>query len=212
MIKAIASTKILTFFTITTLLFTFTACSSQNTTHQMYIQKAKLTKEEQSLIELIGVESIPYILDFSVDDTIQSLQINTYELVNNKWNLLSGGAQQLNKTTGRIAFTFENVGLGLKLAIENEGFNSYETKADFNFKGLSTANSYLINRKTIKYDQEIPLVIQVHTSQNGVSCLLPEYGFYQPQLYKDLGYEKIYAITCLFSQKTVNELSSSLDT
>lgn len=88
--KVIASTKILTFFTITTLLFTFTACSSQNTTHQMYIQ--------------------------------------------------------------------------------------------------------------------------VHTSQNGVSCLLPEYGFYQPQLYKDLGYEKIYAITCLFSQKTVNELSSSLDT
>ena len=194
-------------------LSSLTACSltsTANTTNdKMYIQKAELTEEEQSLLEFVGPEKTPYILDFMADDTIQSLQINTYELQNNEWQLIAGGGGcKLNDSKGRIALTFDNIGLGLRTAVENKGSNSYKAEQHFDFEGLSTTTSYLTDKTTIVYEKEIPLVIQIHTAKNGVSALSPAYGFYEPQTYADLAYEKIYAITCLFSQKTVDELSA----
>lgn len=117
------------------------------------------------------------------------------------------GGQELNDPKSRIALTFDNIGLGLRTALEHKGSSSYKAENDFKFDGLGTMTSYLTNKTTVEYEKEIPLVIQIHTTKNTVSSLIPEYGFYEPESYANSGYEKVYAITCLFSQKTVKELS-----
>ena len=195
--------------TIIAIIFSMTACSaSKVVTEEMYVQKDELTEQEQSILEFVGSEKPPYILNFLVDDTVQSLQINTYELQGNEWHLITGGGgTQFNETNGRIALTFDNIGLGLRTAVEHKGSNSYKTERDFDFDGLSTTTSYLTDKIEIEYEKEIPLVIQIHTSKDTISSLSPEHGFYEPETFTTSNYEKAYAITCLFSQKTVNELS-----
>lgn len=194
---------------IIAILFSMTACSSSKTAkEEMYIQNAELTEEEQSILEFVGSEKPPYILSFFVDETIQSLQINIYELQGDEWKMISGGGgTQLNEPNSRIALTFDNIGLGLRTAVERKGSNSYKTERDFDFEGLNTTTLYLTDKTTIEYEKEIPLVIQIHTSKDTISSVSPEYGFYEPESYANAKYEKVYAITCLFSQKTVNELS-----
>jgi len=193
---------------IITILFSLSACSLDNMSDdKMYIQKSELTEEEQSILEFAGTEKPPYILDFVVDDTVQSLQINTYELKGSEWKLIAGGGQQLNVQKSRIALTFDNIGLGLRTAVEHKGSNSYISENDFEFEGLNSTTSYLTDKTPIEYEKEIPLVIQIHTSKNNIYSVFPDHGFFEPQTYADFGYEKVYAITCLFSQKTVNELS-----
>ena len=177
----------------------------------MYIQKAELTEEEQAILAFVGPENPPYILDFVVDSAVESLQINTYELKGNEWRrIVGGGGQKLSEPKGRMAFTFDNIGLGLRTAVEDHGSASYQFGNEFGFEGLGTTTSYLTDQTAIEYEKEIPLVIQIHTSKNEISAPFPEYGFYEPQTYADLGYEKVYAITCLFSQKTVGERSEQM--
>ncbi len=205
--------KLASIFAVIAILCSMTACaSSQTSEKEMYIQKAELSEEEQSILAFVGSEKPPYILDFLVDDTVQSLQINTYELQGNQWKMISGGGgTQMNETKSRMAFTFDNIGLGLRIGVEHKGFNSYQAENDFDFAGLSTTTSYLTDRTTIEYEKEFPLVIQIHTSKDTISSLNPEYAFYEPQAYADKEYEKVYAITCLFSQKTVTELSEQME-
>ncbi len=202
--------KLTSLMAVLMLLFTLTACSSTNLTNtKMYIQEAELTKEEESILNLVGSEVTPYILDFVIDDTVQALQINTYELEKNEWKLIAGGGgRQLNVTKSRIALSFDNIGLGLHTAVQNQGSNSYKSDLKFDFEGFSTTTAFLSDKAIIEYEKEIPLVIQIHTTKNEIASLSPEYGFYEPETYADFGYEKVYAITCLFSQKSVNELSS----
>lgn len=210
--------KIASILIMMTLLVSLTACSKKTDVteiaagtqvQKMYIQEAELTDEEKSLIKLVGVEDMPYIVEVSLDDTVKSWQTNIYELENGKWKLISDGVEEFIEPYTRIALTFKNIGYGLKIAIENCGYDSYKQKPDFDFEGLGTGNSYLINQMEIEYEKEIPLVIQVHTSKSNISCISPEYGFYDPKMYADLGYEKVYAITCVFSQKTVAELAQA---
>lgn len=198
--------KVISILMIISIIFSMTACSEHKvTTEKMYIQKAELSEQEQSLLELVGLEK-PYILDFVVDDTVQSLQINTYELQGNEWRLIMGrGGIKFGEAKGRIALTFDNIGLGLRAGIENKGSNSYKTEANFDFSGLSTTTSYLTDKREIEYEKEIPLVIQIHTSKDAISSLSPEEGFYKPETYANSNYEKVYAITCLFSQRTVRK-------
>ena len=171
----------------------------------MYIQKATLTDQEQSILDFVGSEKMPYILDFVVDDTVRSLQINTYALQGNEWRLITGGDSiKLNEVKSRIALSFDNIGLGLRTSIEHEGSTGYKSETEFSFENLSTTTSFLTDKTTIEYEKEIPLVIQIHTSKNEVSSLSLQYGFDHPQTYLELGYEKVYAITCLFSKKTTN--------
>lgn len=189
-----------------------TACSSKvidKKIEEMYIQKAELSMEEQAILDLVGQKDFPYIVDFVVDDNVKSLQINTYELENGDWEIISGESRVFEDNYGRIALTFDNIGKGMRIAVQSEherGSNSYRADIKFDFKGMGTATSFLTDKIIVEYEKEIPLVIQIHTKKNQISSLNPEYGFYEPEEYKTLGYEKVYAITCMFSQKLVSEL------
>ena len=55
------------------------------------------------------------------------------------------------------------------------------------------------------HEGEIPLAVQVITSNNQIMSYQVDY-FHSPEEYEKLGYEGVFAITILFSQKTVGEL------
>ena len=75
---------------------------------------------------------------------------------------------------------------------------------------MGWATSTLTDKTEIAYDQEIPLVIQIITSKNEVHSYMVDY-FFQPEEYEKYDYEHVYAITVLFSQKTVNKLTNQFD-
>lgn len=176
----------------------------------MYLQKAILTEEENAIARLLGANEDTYLLDFAVDDTVNTLSIITYELVDGSWHSISSSGMQLKDTSGKIALTFDNIADGMRTAIQSEHTGSsdkYSTNPEYNFEGMSRTTSYLTNRTYVTYDNEIPLVIQIHTTQDVVSSSDINY-FFKPQQYQKLGYEKVYAITAVFSQMPLNELEN----
>lgn len=184
-----------------------TACGKSSQT--MYIEPANLTEEEKNIAELLGLNTEQRIFDFRLDDSVKSMQVNTYELADGQWELISGGGgREISDDKGRIALGFEDLADGIRIAIQSEhqsGATSYtqDTESDT----TSMATSVLSGRKEILLEQEIPLVVQIHTSQNVIRSYSVDF-FFQPEDYAQYGYDHVYAVTVLFSQKTVGELSS----
>ena len=176
----------------------------------MYIRGAQLNEDEGDIIELLGIKSGFNVFDFKVDDNVKSIQINTYELVDGKWDLMvGGGGQSFSDVEGRIALSYDYIANGLRTAVQSEksgGSNSYDLAEKYDFNNLAKTESVLSSETVIEYEKEIPLVIQMFTSQNGgISFGLDSY--FMPESIK--GYEKVYSVTVMFSQKTVNELTDN---
>ena len=185
------------------------ACTAERS-EKMYIEAAQLSKEERKVAELLGLNQGQHIYDFCLDDSVTSIRINTYELVDGVWQLIAGGGgQTLQDSEGRIALGFEKIGDGLRIAVQSEnhgGSSSYFKDVNEDYAGMGCATSMLSDRTEVVYDREIPLVLQIVTSQKNVTAYVMDY-FFQPEEYAKYNYEHVYAITVLFSHKTVNELS-----
>ncbi len=192
------------------LIFSLSACA-ENKPSQMYIEKAQLTKEEENIAELLGLNQEHLLYDFSIDDTVKSMQINTYELIDGEWHIVAGGGgQTFEDSEGRLALGFDNIADGLRIATQSEhnnGSTSYFKESKNDIAGMGYATSTLTDKREIVYDQEIPLVVQIITSKNEVHSYMVDY-FFQPEEYEKYDYEYVYAITILFSQKEVNELTN----
>lgn len=200
-------TKILLIFLVIIGLY---GCSNEfgknNNKDEMYIEVAKLTEEEKSIADLLGVNTDKYIFDFILEDTVKSIQIKTYELVNGKWESIIDGSQAFTDSKGRIALGFDKIANGLRVAIQSEhsnGATSYEREIDEEFSSSGYATSILPNKAKINYEEEIPLVIQISTSKNEITTYGVEY-FNNPEQYEKLDYENVYAITVIFSQNKVS--------
>lgn len=199
---------------LTVLVFSFvlliSACSSNTIeTKAMTINRAELTKEEQNILNLVNADVKPYLWDFTLDDTVKSMMIITYELVEGSWNKVANSSEQFKDLNGRIALVFDNIADGVTIGVERESkgsSQSYRPDHNINFEGMASTTSTLSNPYDIVYDEEIPLVIQIHTTSNSISSLNPEYGFFETDNYDN--YEKVYAITVTFSQKTMAELDN----
>lgn len=149
----------------------------------------------------------PLIYDFILDDTVKSLQINTYELVDGKWKSASNGCQEFTDHKGRLALDFKKIAQGQRVAIQSEhnsGSHQHATKVEEDFTGISCATSVLNQQAEIIYVQEVPLAIQILTAQNTVNTYSVD-CFFKPEEYEKHGYERVYAITAVFSQKSVGE-------
>ena len=190
---------------------TLIACGNTVKKPAMYIEKAQLSVQEENIAKLLGANSEHLIYDFKLDDNVKSVQINTYELINGAWKMVSGGGgQAFSDYKGRLALGFENLAEGLRVALQSEhssGSTQFSTEPTEDFAGMARATSILNDQTEITYEQEIPLVIQISTSQNSVSSYDVKY-FFTPEEYEKHGYEHIYAITIRFSQKTVGELDT----
>lgn len=68
------------------------ACSDiSKNAKKMYIEPAQLTEEEEKIVALLGLNTEHCIFDFSLDESVQSIQVNTYRLVDGEWKLETGG-------------------------------------------------------------------------------------------------------------------------
>ena len=186
-------------------------CSdTEKTAVKMYIEPAQLTEEEEKIAELLGLNTQQKIYDFVLDETVQSIQVNTYRLIDGEWKLeTGGGGQAFSDVEGRIALSFERLDKGLRIAIQSEhtdGSTEFknESNGDLNEIG-SFATSVLSEKTEFVYEEEIPLAVQIITSKNEVVSYQVDY-FNSPEEYEKFGYEGVFAITIRFSQKTVAEL------
>lgn len=177
---------------------------------KMYIEPAQLTEEEEKIASLLGLNTKQCIVDFAVDETVQSIQVNTYRLLDGEWKLeAGGGGQAFSDITGRIALDFERLDEGNRIAIQSEhtdGSTEYKSECNKDLNEIgSFATSVLSEKTEIVYEEEIPLVVQIITSKNEVVSYQVDY-FHSPEEYEKLGYEGVFAITVRFSQKTVAQL------
>lgn len=178
------------------------------------IAPAQLSEEEQNLAQLLGLGMESYdIFEFQAGGA-QSLQFNTYELVAGDWSRIQGGggAELTTGTTGRIALTFGKIPDGVRLAFQTEGqfmSTSYWPEPGDDVSGMTCATSALDGTQTIELEQEIPLVLQVVTSKNEVRVYPVDY-FGMPRELDKHGYEHVYAITVMFSEKAVGNLSQNV--
>ena len=179
-------------------------------TGKMYIEPAQLTEEEEKIAELLGLNTKQCVFDFVLDESVQSIQVNTYRLIDEEWKLeTGGGGQAFSDVDGRIALDFERLDEGIRIAIQSEhtgGSTEYMSERNEDLKEIgSFATSVLSERTDIVYEEEIPLAVQVITSNNQVVSYQVDY-FNSPEEYEKPGYEGVFAITIRFSQKTVAEL------
>ena len=177
---------------------------------KMYIQPAQLTTEEEKIAELLGLNTKQRIYDFVLDESVQSIQMNTYRLIDGEWALeTGGGGQAFSDTEGRIALAFERLDEGIRIAIQSEhtgGSTTYDGERNADLKEIdSFATSVLSEKTEVAYEEEIPLAVQIITLNNQVVSYQVDY-FNTPEEYEKLGYEGVFAITVRFSQKTVAEL------
>ena len=190
------------------LIFGLCACShSEQTPAEMYIEPAQLTQEEKNVADLLGLNTGQRIFDFVVDDSVQTIRVNTYRLIDGKWALeAGGGGQAFTDKTGRLALSFDKLAEGIRIAIQSahsNGSTSYQSEPEENLIGMGYATSILSEKTEIAYETEIPLAIQVVTNQNEIVSYQVDY-FAQPEEYEKLGYEGVFAVTIYFSQKPLS--------
>lgn len=193
------------------LMFGLCACSDTKNSEEiskMYIEPAQLTEEEKNIAELLDLNKNQIIFDFVIDDTVKCIQVNTYRLVNGKWELQSGGGgQTFTDTNGRIALDFEKLAEGIGVAIQSEhtsGSTSYERELDEELSDIGGYTTAILSDRTeIIYENEVPLAVQVITSKNKIVSYQVDY-FNHPEEYEKLGYEGVFAVTVRFSQNPVS--------
>ena len=67
-------------------LLSMVGCSDlEKTVGKMYIEPAQLTEEEEKIAVLLGLDTQQKIYDFVLDETVQSIQVNTYRLIDGEW-------------------------------------------------------------------------------------------------------------------------------
>lgn len=175
----------------------------------MYIEPAQLTEKEKDIADLLGLDTKQRIFDFSVDDTVQSVSIRVYQLIDGAWTLRSGGGGlAFADPEGRIALGFDDLTEGLRVAVQSEStgdLTAYEkeTGDEQEMTGMGCTTSVLSDRTEIVYEKEIPLVIQIITAKNEIKSYVVDY-FEHPEEYEKYGYEYVYAITVKFSQEPLS--------
>ena len=182
------------------------------TAEKMYIEPAQLTEEEEKIAALLGLNTQQKIYDFVLDETVQSIQVNTYRLMDGEWKLeTGGGGQAFSDVKGRISLSFERLDEGIRIAIQSEhtgGSTKYDSERNEDLDEIGSYTTSILSEKTqFAYEEEIPLAVQIITSKNEVVSYQVDY-FNSPEEYEKFGYEGVFAITVRFSQKTVGELDT----
>ena len=194
-------------------LLSMVGCSdTEKKAEKMYIEPAQLTEEETNIASLLGLNMEQRIYDFVLDESVQSIQVNTYRLVEGEWKLeAGGGGQAFSDVEGRIALSFERLDEGLRTAIQSEhtgGSTKYDSERNEDLNEIGNYTTSILSEKTeFAYEEEIPLAVQIITSKNEVVSYQVDY-FNSPEEYEKFGYEGVFAITVRFSQKTVGELDT----
>lgn len=180
----------------------------------MSIHPAQLTEEEERMAQLLDTSLDSYrIFDFQMGggqkDGAQTVQIAIYELTDGDWKPLFQGREAFLDSTGRIALSFGKLTEGVDMAVQSEGgyvTRSFTVEAKDDVSITAYLTSVLSETASMEYDKEVPLVVQIATAKSEIFSSDVN-GFYTPEQYEKHGYEHVYAITVMFSQKTPAELA-----
>lgn len=181
----------------------------------MSVSPAELSAEEEALAKLLDVNMDSYrIFDFQTEKGkygVQSVQVTLYELEGDEWTAKARSQRAFSDESGRLALNFGKITEGVYLAVQSE--NVFETMSlilerDEGISAMSYNTSVLTDSAVVELDKETPLVIQIVTSKDNITSYGVQY-FDMPREYARHGYEHVYAITLMFSPKTVYELVDS---
>ena len=200
--------KLIAIILVLTCLLGVVGCGKTND-NKMYIEPAQLSKEEENIGKLLGLDTDHIIYDFTLEDGVQTMEVNTYILIDGEWDMISGGGQVFEDTTGRIALGYDKIAEGVRVAIQSDnenGATSYTPTIDEDFSKMAIGTTKLNNRTKISFDEEIPVVLQIMTTKNGIRNQPIIEQFFEPNTLEE--YEYVYAITVRFSQKSVSELDA----
>lgn len=202
--------RVITCMLVLSLALLLCACGGEQKP-AMYIEPAQLTEEETNIVQLLGFNLEQKIFDFKVDETVQVMNISVYELVDGQWDAFIGGQEHSNGRVftdpkGRIALTFDHLGDGIREALQSENYSgstAMDIIRDPDPEGTSWATSLLSRQEEIRYEEEIPLAIQIVTTKNEIRSFDTSY-FFHPEEYEQYGYDHVYAVTVMFSQKPLS--------
>lgn len=193
------------------MVLTLTACGAEKdkekeTDGAMTIQPAQLSEEETALTELLGLEMRGYnIYDFQVSG-VKSIKISAYELVDNEWSSVYTGLSSHTSTdAGRIALMLGkmNEAVTVRYQCEDGTEGAGFAMSGVEEAGLFYATSTLTASTPVELDQEIPLAVQIATTQSEIYSYDVQY-FGMPREYAKHGYEHVYAVTVTFSANSVS--------
>lgn len=180
-------------------------CGKTQQTQKMYLQTAELTEQETAILQLAGADLNEKIYDFRADASLRSVRLRIYLLQGDGWEQVSGTTLQEFEGGGRIAVTFDDLGAGHRFALQGKdafSASAHRSDAPPDRTGTQMVTSWLSGCQELRYEEEIPLALQVCTAKNEVRS--PDLsGFFQPEVYQD--YEFVYAVTVEFSRQTVEE-------
>lgn len=203
--------RLTSLFALTLALLVFTACKNQGAEpSQMYIEKAQLSDKESKLVTLLNIDRTNNIYDFVVDDTVKSLEITVYRLADGKWNVHSQDRYAVSEPKGRIGFFYNKLYGETRISLQNlQGTTSSATRSLENFEGidpLGYAGTTLSNRHSIALQEEIPIAVQIFSSSDTISCILPDSIKELMDYYinTDEGHEAVFAATIKFSTEPLS--------
>lgn len=184
----------------------------------MSVRPAQLSAEEEALAKLLDVNMDSYrIFDFQTGEKgnsgVQSVQVTLYELEGDGWTVKARSRQAFSDAVGRLALSFGKITEGVHLTVQSENVFeslSLDMEPQDDTSSMSCTTSILTDSAVAELDRETPLVIQIVTSKNDITSYGVQY-FDMPREYVRHGYEHVYAVTLMFSQKTVDGPADSAD-
>ena len=184
----------------------------------MSVSPVQLSAEEEALARLLDVNMDAYrLFDFKPDGKgesgVKSVQITLYELDGDAWTVKFRGQRALSDASGRLALNFGKITEGVHLTVQGENdFESLSLEPGWldDTASMSYTTSVLTESAVVELDEETPLAIQIVTSKSDITSYKVQY-FDMPREYAKHGYEHVYAVTLMFSQKTVYELADIAD-
>lgn len=177
---------------------------TEETASEMYIEQAQLNEDEKNILSLMDVKNNGVICDFAVDENVESVHITVYKYKDGEWKEYTRDSRLFSDTEGRIGLAYEDMGNGMKTSFQSEhdkGSNEFypDTEDVYSTGRMQTT---LNTRTSVKYNEEIPVGIQVYTGDKGPSSVSLE-SFYEPETLN--GCEAAYAVTVEFSDLNLDE-------
>ena len=197
------------------MVLTLTACGAKDDKDNedetsMTIAPAQLTEEEAALTELLDLEMKAYrIFDFQVSGA-KSIKLSAYELAGNDWAPVHTHERPVSDGAGRVALMFGkmNEGVNVRFQHEHGGGGTKFVMPGGDSIGLFYATSALTATTPVELDQEIPLAIQIATTQSEINSYDVQY-FGMPRELTKAGHEHVYAITVTFRSGPVSDNSQN---
>lgn len=173
--------------------------------HSSTLAPATLSESERQLGWLLGLDHGQWLYDFSIGDEIQSMRIAVYRLTDGQWESVSGGGKlECTAGKGRVALGFDDLAEGLWIAVQGNDMNvrsgGMRNTGSHSDDSLGCLTVCLDSMVTIVPDQEIPVALQVFSSQREMR----DYSlgaFHTPEVIAADGHEAVYAVTVTFSSE-----------